>query len=131
MSAVTAQFIRYLLTGGAAALANYASRFVFSTWVAFELAVAMAFFVGLCVGFALMRMFAFNPGRRPLSAQIMAYVAVNLLGVAQTLVISSALLRIGLPAIGLQLHAEAIAHGIGIAVPVVTSYFGHRRFTFR
>jgi len=28
-------------------------------------------------------------------------------------------------------HRQEIAHAIGVAVPIVTSYFGHRRWTFR
>jgi putative flippase GtrA len=36
-----------------------------------------------------------------------------------------------LPAAGITEHAEAIAHAVGVAVPVVTSYFGHKKATFR
>jgi len=28
-------------------------------------------------------------------------------------------------------HGETMVHGIGVVVPVVTSYFGHKRWTFR
>jgi DNA-binding transcriptional MocR family regulator len=51
--------------------------------------------------------------------------------VAQTLAISLALAWWLLPALGVERHVEAIAHAVGVAVPVVTSYLGHRRFTFR
>jgi putative flippase GtrA len=36
-----------------------------------------------------------------------------------------------IPAFGVVNHAEAIAHLVGVLVPAVTSYFGHRMLTFR
>ena len=125
------QFIRYLLAGGLAALANYASRFFFSVWFPFEIAVSLAFFVGLCTGFVLMRRYAFQAGKRSAVAQAVAYVAVNMLALVQTVVISSALLRLAFPALGVHDHAEALAHAAGVALPVLTSYFGHKLLTFR
>lgn len=125
------QFARYLLAGGLAAAANYSSRFLFSLWVPFEIAVLLAFLVGLCTGFVLMRRYAFQGGSRSLFSQAALYLSVNLFALVQTLIISSALLRLALPSLGVQQHADAIAHALGIAVPVVTSYFGHRLLTFR
>ena len=127
----TAQFARYLLAGGLAALANYGSRFAFSRAVPFELAVVLAFGVGLCTGFLLMRYYAFQPSQQSTGSQLLAYLAVNALALVQTLAISSLLLRLVLPALGVQFQAQAIAHGAGVLVPVVTSYFGHRWLTFR
>ena len=49
----------------------------------------------------------------------------------QTLIVSVLLARWGLPAVGLVDNAEALAHLIGVLVPVVTSYFGHKFLTFR
>lgn len=125
------QFIRYLAAGGAAALANYGSRFVFSLFMPFEMAVVGAFLVGLCTGFLLMRRFAFNASDRPFAKQAGWYAAVNLAALAQTLIISSLMLRMVLPALGAEKHAEAIAHAFGVAIPVLSSYIGHKRWTFR
>ena len=126
-----AQFARYLLAGGLAALANYGSRFLFSEWVPFELAVVSAFVVGLSTGFVLMRCFAFRDSATPVEVQVFWYIAINLLALAQTVVISSVLLHIVLPALGVHHHAEAIAHATGIVTPLVSSYFGHKLLTFR
>ena len=35
-----------------------------------------------------------------------------------------------LPLLGVESFRKEIAHAVGIAVPVVTSYFGHRYWTF-
>jgi len=125
------QFGRFLMAGGLAAAANYGSRFLFSIWFNFEVAVVFAFFVGLTTGFLLMRGFVFDASGRPLLPQLWRYVAVNFLALLQTLIISVLLARWVLPAIGIHELAEPIAHALGVAVPVVTSYFGHKLATFR
>lgn len=124
-------FGRYLFAGGVAAAANYASRFLFSLWVPFEVAVTMAFMVGLATGFIIMRSYAFAGTGKPIRPQAVKYLGVNMLALVQTLVVSSFLARWLLPVLGVEHHAEAIAHAFGIAVPVITSYFGHRYVTFK
>jgi len=125
------QVLLYLMAGGVAALANFGSRFVFSRWMPFELAVIAAFGVGLLTGFTLMRRYVFAAATRPLSHQATGYVLVNLFAAVQTLVISSILLRLVLPPTVIGLPAAAVAHAVGVIVPVVSSYFGHRWITFR
>ncbi len=128
---IPTRFSRYLFAGVIAAIANFGSRFIFSRWMPFELAVGAAYGVGMLIGFILMRRYAFALSQRPVAQQAIAYIAVNLLGVAQTVAISSGLLHFVLPASGLPVSPEALAHVIGVAAPVVSSYFGHRWFTFR
>jgi putative flippase GtrA len=127
-----ALFGRYLLAGGAAAASNYGSRFIFSRWIPFELAVVCAFGVGLLTGFTLMRRFVFDGARKPLRPQVAKYLVVNLIALVQTLVVSSVLARWLLPSLGVDARfVEAVAHAFGVGVPVVTSYFGHRHATFK
>jgi len=63
------QFALFLASGGVAAAMNWGSRFVFSRWMSFELAVVFAFCVGLATGFVLMRAFVFAGGGRPVVPQ--------------------------------------------------------------
>lgn len=128
---IRAQFVRYVAAGGFAAAANYGSRFVFSTWFPFETAVVLAFFVGLTMGFVLMRQFVFEGAGKPVAPQAAKYVLVNLVALVLTVSVSSLMARWLLPALGVGRHVEAIAHAFGVAVPVLTSYFGHRWATFR
>ena len=91
----------------------------------------LAYLVGMCVAFVLMRRYVFTGSRGALGPQIAKFVGVNLLAVLQTLLISLALVRWVLPALGVVTYNEAIAHLIGVVVPVFTSYFGHRLLTFK
>jgi putative flippase GtrA len=125
------EFVRYLVAGGVAAGMNFGTRFIFSNWLPFEWAVACAYVVGMITAFLLMRGFAFRAGTHGWVRQAATFTAVNFAAVAQTLVVSSLFLRVVLPGAGIDRGAEAIAHAVGVLVPVVTSYFGHKLFTFR
>ena len=125
------QFVRFVLAGGIAAAANFGSRFVFSYWVNYELAIILAYLVGMVVAFTLMRGHVFNAKDKALFPQINKFIGVNILAVLQTLIISVLLARWGLPALGIADNAEAIAHFVGVLVPVITSYLGHKFLTFR
>ena len=127
----TKQFALFLVSGGLAAALNWGSRFLFSGLFRFEAAVVLAFLVGLLSGFILMRLFVFNGAGKPIAPQVGKYIAINLFALLQTLVISLVLARWVLPSFGIVVHAEALAHLVGVLVPVVTSYFGHKLFTFR
>lgn len=124
-------FARFLLAGGLAAAANWSSRFLFSRFFRYEVAVVLAFFVGLTIGFVLMRGWVFVARGRSVFRQVVPYVAVNLVALAQTFAISVLLARWALPSMGMQRGAEALAHLIGVLVPVATSYFGHKFVTFK
>lgn len=128
---LTKQFLYFILTGGMAAGLNFGSRFLFSQVAPFEIAVVMAFFVGVVSGFLLMRFFVFDGVAKPIVPQVVKYIAVNFFALLQTLFISVLLARWALPSIGIVDHAEALGHLVGVLVPVVTSYFGHKLLTFR
>ncbi|ALM85286.1 GtrA family protein [Bordetella sp. N] len=123
-------FGRFLLAGGIAAGANYGSRFIFSLWLPYAWAIVCAYIVGMIVAFLLMRSFVFEASGRDLGAQIIKFVAINMLAVLQTLIISLVLVRWVFGPMGIT-HAEAIAHLIGVLFPVATSYLGHKMATFR
>ncbi len=125
------QFLRFLIVGGFAASANYASRFLFNRWVGYEQSIVLAYLFGMLVAFFLMRGHVFKGKGKSLGPQVIKFLFVNLLAVFQTLVISIFLARWGLPYYGIVRHTEALAHLIGVLFPVISSYFGHKFLTFR
>jgi putative flippase GtrA len=128
---VTREFAGFLVAGGIAALANVASRMAFSLAFRLEVAVVLAYLVGMAVAFVLMRSRVFPPGRGSLGRQAGWFVLVNVAAVAQTLVVTLLLARWALPAAGVERHVEDIAHVVGVCVPIVTSFFGHKHLSFR
>ncbi|MDE2420811.1 MAG: GtrA family protein [Gammaproteobacteria bacterium] len=123
--------LKFLLAGGIAAAANYGSRFIFNLWVSYEQAIVLAYLVGMVVAFVLMRQHVFNRQSQSLAPQVIKFVLVNILAVLQTLLISVVLVRWIFPFIGMTEHPEAIAHLIGVIVPAITSYIGHKFYTFK
>jgi putative flippase GtrA len=125
------QFLLFLLAGGIAAAANFGSRILLSHVMHYVPAIIVASLVGMCTAFLLNRAFVFTNSANSAQHQVFWFVVVNLLAVAQTVLISLFFARILLPAAGIDSHVDTIAHGIGVAVPVVTSYIGHKRLSFR
>lgn len=128
---ITPQFLRFLIAGGVAAAANVGARVLFSVFFEYGVAVFLAYLIGMLVAFLLMRGHVFDAGSGPLALQVAKFAAVNVFAVLQTLFISLLLARLVLPAVGIVTYAEALAHVVGVLVPAVTSYFGHRFLTFR
>ena len=123
------QFPLFLVSGGVAAGCNWGSRFFFSMFMPFEAAVAVAYLIGMAVAFVLMRK-VFAGGGRPAAPQAGRFALVNAAEFAQTWIVSVAMVRWILPALGVDEHVEAIGHFVGVATPAISSYFGHRWFTF-
>ena len=127
---ISRRFAGFLVASGIAAGVNFASRFAFDVFAPYAVAIVLAYGVGMATAFVLNRRFVFTDAGRPLHHQAGWFVAVNVAAVLQTLAVSLLLARWALPAIGWTWEPEAVAHAVGIAVPAVTSYLGHRRFTF-
>jgi len=127
----SAKFVRFLVAGGIAALANIGSRIGFSAFLPYVPSIVLAYLVGMLTAYVLNRIAVFGRGDRAIHEEFGWFAAVNVLAVAQTLVISVALAWYLLPWLGVRAHAETIAHVVGVVVPVFTSYLGHKYWTFR
>lgn len=125
------QFALFVVAGGIAAAANYGSRFIFSVWFSYPVAIVLAYGVGMTTAFVLMRRYVFDAHGRDLIPQVVKFALVNAVAVVQTLIVSLVLARWLLPALGITWQIEAIAHAVGVAVPVFTSYVLHKRATFK
>lgn len=125
------RFGKFLAVGGLAAAVNVIARILFSEVAPYEIAVVLAFPIALTTAFLLNRLYVFEEAGDGASGQYARFTLVNLLALAQVWVISVGLARIVFPAIGWEWHAELIAHAVGVASPVITSYHLHRWFTFR
>ncbi len=125
------EFVLFLITGGMAAIVNVVSRVGFSQLLRFELAVLLAYGVGMLTAYVLARKFVFLQSRTSVRRSFAAFALVNLFAVLQTWLVSVGLRNWLLPLLGIVVLRDLIAHGIGVAVPVLSSYFGHKHISFR
>lgn len=127
---MSGRFLRFLLVGGFAAAVNFGSRIVLDLFMAYVPAIVLAYGIGMLTAFVLNRRFVFTGAGNPVSHQAGWFVLVNLAAVLQTVLVSLLLARWVLPAIGWSWQPETVAHAFGVAVPVVSSYFGHKWLSF-
>lgn len=125
------EFLRFLVTGGIAALANLGSRIALQPLMPFELAVALAYLVGMTTAFLLARRFVFAPSGGGMGGEYLRFAMVNAVSFCVVWLVSVGLARIVFPAVGFTWHAETVAHVIGVLSPVALSFWGHKAFTFR
>jgi putative flippase GtrA len=123
--------IRFLLLGGVAAGVNLIARAAFQPFVGFEAAVALAYLCGMIVAYTLFRIFVFGASGRSIASEAWRFTLVNLVSMALVWIISVGLARAIFPAISFTWHADHIAHLIGVLSPALTSWIGHKRYTFR
>jgi len=126
-----ARFGGFLAVGLFAAVVNVAARAAFSLVVPYEAAIVLAFPVALTTAFLLNRRFVFPEAGSDARGQYLRFTLVNLAALAQVWLVSVALARFILPAIAWEWEPELVAHSIGVASPVLTSYYAHKWFTFR
>jgi putative flippase GtrA len=128
---ISQRFLKFLVAGGIAALVNFGSRILLGNWMAYVPSIIVAYLLGMGTAFVLNRLFVFaKPGNR-LHHQVWWFTVVNLAGVLQTIAVSVALAKYLFPLLGGVRHGETLAHAIGVAVPTVTSYIGHKYLSFR
>ncbi len=125
------QFLVFLLTGGFAAAVNFGSRILYNRAMPFSPAVICAYITGMITAFVLAKLFVFRESRQATHHAAGWFILVNVVAVAQTWAISMLLVKWVLPALGVTMFAREIAHGVGVVVPVFTSYLGHKHFSFR
>lgn len=124
------EFLRFLLTGGVAALVNLVSRYALNLFMPFEAAVAIAYLIGMLTAYILVRLFVFPASGRSVASEMRRFTVVNVVALTLVMLISIVLARGLFPAIGFTWHADDVAHFIGVLAPAITSYFGHRLYTF-
>lgn len=124
------QFAVFLLTGGVAAGVNFGSRILFNQWMGFSHAVVLAYLCGMATAFVLARLFVFSETTQSVQRSAGFFVLVNLVAIAQTWAVSLLMLHVVLPWMGVTRFAPELAHGVGVVIPVFTSYLGHKRWSF-
>jgi putative flippase GtrA len=124
------QFATFLITGGVAAGVNFGSRIVFNHWLGFSASIVLAYLCGMVTAFVLARLFVFRDSTQSMRRSAGFFVLVNIAAIAQTWAVSMFLLHVAWPWLGVNRFGAELAHGVGVIVPVFTSYLGHKRWSF-
>lgn len=125
------ELARFLATGTLAAAINWFAGIGLVRLVPFEIAIVVAYLIGMLAGFTLYKAFVFPPTDRPLSAQIVGFIEVNLVGIVLVWLVAMGLRAIFPTQLFGLIPGAPVAHGLAIGVSCVTSYIGHRLVTFR
>lgn len=122
-------FLKFLTSGTLAATVNLVSRAVLSLFLQFQLAVVLAYFVGMAVAYWLFSTTVFIDSSGIKKASIWRFVIVNIFGLLQTLLISELLIH--LVSTGNNSVDELLSHIGGMSLAVITSFYAHRKYTFK
>ena len=125
------EFFQFLVVGGLAAGINFISRIGFSELVSYRVAIVLAYLIGMITAFLLSKHYVFEKSGRPLKDEFRDFTIVNIFAVIQVWLISVGLAEYFFPHISFNFYPEEVAHLIGLGIPAITSYFGHKYFSFR
>jgi len=125
------EFLQFLIVGGFSAAVNFLSRIGFSEFVSYRYAIVLAYLVGMLTAFILSKHYVFEKSGRAFKHELRDFTIVNVFAVIQVWLISVGLAEYFFPYINFTFYPEELAHLIGLGIPVISSYFGHKYFSFR
>ena len=125
------EFFQFLIVGGFAAGINFISRIGFSELVSYRYAIILAYLIGMLTAFLLSKHYVFEKSGRSSKDELRDFTIVNIFAVIQVWLISVGLAEYFFPYISFNFYPEEVAHLIGLGIPVISSYFGHKYFSFR
>ena len=129
---ISKEFILFLLCNGFAAVVNFGSRIIFSLWLEYATSIIIAYICGMITAFTLNKFFVFNKrAANKTPRQFIIFALVNILAVAQTLLFSLLFRDIIFPRLDFTFYPDEVSHFIGVAIPVFTSFLGHKYFSFK
>lgn len=129
---MSGEIFRFLLAGGLAAAINWLARIALSVVLPLEMAIVVAYAIGMLVGFFLYRHFVFRSLESALGRQVAVFLVVNAFGAMVVLAATFALMALiegAMPTLAPSMIA-ALAHGFAIGIGAISNYAGHRALTF-
>ncbi len=125
------EFFQFLFFGGLSASLNFLSRIGFSQFFSYRIAVVLAYFIGMLTAFIFFKHYVFGKSNRHYKDEIRDFTIVNIFSAIQVWLTSVGLSEYFFPYISFNFYPEEVAHFIGLSILAVTSYFGHKHFSFR
>jgi len=124
------QFLKFLVAAGLSVPVNLGSRVLLSRVMPYEAALVASHLCGMLTAFLLTRSFVFERSGRRASNELVRFTLVNALSLLVTWVVAVGLLRLVFPRVGFDTYPELVAHTAGLGLASLTSFYGHRRYSF-
>ncbi|HBT97378.1 MAG TPA: hypothetical protein DEB25_07005 [Desulfobulbaceae bacterium] len=125
-------FVFFLFCGGIAAVVELGGRWLVNFWLSYSAAIIIARLAGMLVAFLLFKFLVFKTaGSGRAQREGGWFVLINLLAMLQVWLVSVGLANYVFPWAGMNFHAKDIAHFIGVSTTALSSFIGHRLFTFK
>lgn len=125
------QFVRFVVAAGLSVPVNVGSRIVFSYYLPFESAIVLSHGCGMVTAYALTRLFVFERSGRGTGSELGRFALINVVSAVQTWLVAVGLVRIVFPSLHFETEPELVAHVAALALASVTSFYGHRLYSFR
>ena len=124
------QFLKFLVAAGLSVPVNLGSRVLLSRVMPYEAALVASHLCGMLTAFLLTRSFVFERSGRRASNELVRFTLINALSLLVTWVVAVGLLRLVFPRVGFDTYPELVAHTAGLGLASLTSFYGHRRYSF-
>ncbi|MDC3363306.1 GtrA family protein [Planktomarina temperata] len=124
------RFLKFLITGGLAAIFNLLFRWFLNGFIVFEIAVLASYICAMLLAFYLTKIFVFEATDTSLIVQLFRFILVNIVSLLIVWSVSVALYRVIFPYLDFHWYAKSISHLIGVCSPVFVSYILHKKYTF-
>lgn len=125
------QFIKFMVSGSISTLVNILSRFSLGFFISYPSSIVVSYIIGMATSYLIFKLWVFKTQRNNILRQLSCFLLINFIGLGQTLLISIILVNYVFFSIQPVLIKETLAHIIGLAIPIATSYIGHKHVTFK
>lgn len=125
------QFVWFFAAACLSAAVNFCARYALDPLLGYSAAIVLAYLIGMAVSFLLYQRRVFASSGKALGQELSWFLLINIAGLLQTLVFSVAIYQWCMPLVGWQWHGKEIAHLIGMAIPMFSSFLGHKYLTFK
>jgi putative flippase GtrA len=126
------KLLSFILSGCLAAGVNISTRWILFHFLNYVISISIAYILGMFTAFLLFKVFVFDAKKSGKTLrESVIFVIVNLLALLQTIFISVVLAEYLFPYLTFDFYPYDVAHIIGTAVPIITSFFLHNFWTFK
>lgn len=125
------QFFRFLVAGGIAAVINFIVGYALAGKLPWHGDIVIGYLAGMITAFFMFERLVFGEHAESRRQSAIAFVGVNLLGLLQTWIIYVLLVNWAFPVFTITFYPGEIARACAIITPTITSFIGHKYFTFR